>query len=116
MRRRLRLRHLPRACRCSMARDGGRAFADGGGHARLRLRRAAGLALVLPDQGDGGARRPSGAYARAASLVISLLVPPLVAKFARACAARACELRNRDTSGRIVLPLHISATSPISGR
>src|SRR6266568_2323336 len=47
-------------------------FADGGGHARLRLRRAAGLALVVPDQGDGRARRPGGAHARAAGLVRTL--------------------------------------------
>src|SRR4029077_5871325 len=64
----LRLRHLPRACRRSLARGGGRALADGGGHARLRLRRAAELAALLPDQGDGRTRRPDRAHARAAGV------------------------------------------------
>src|SRR5262245_22639685 len=40
-----------------MARDRRRSVADGGGHAGFRLRRAAELAAVLPDQGDGCARR-----------------------------------------------------------
>ena len=35
----------------------GEPVADGGGHARLRLRREAELAAVLPDQGHGRARR-----------------------------------------------------------
>ena len=51
MRRRLRLRDLPRLCRAGMDGNRRQAVADGGGHARFRLRGAAEFAPVLPDQG-----------------------------------------------------------------
>src|SRR6516162_526042 len=114
MRRRLRLCHLPRACRCSMARDSGRAFADGGGHARFRLRRAAGLALVLPDQGDGGARRPGGAHARAAGLVWWIEVPKNMRRAHLGTSNSKTTLANFAIGTLAAAPLHISATSPIS--
>src|SRR5262249_7886086 len=47
-------------------------FAHGRGHARLRFRRTAKFAAVVPDQGDRGARRPRGADAGAAGLGGSL--------------------------------------------
>src|ERR1700746_2592566 len=57
MRRGLCLRDLPCLCRRGRAREARWALADGRGHARFRLRRAAELAALLPDQGDGRARR-----------------------------------------------------------
>src|SRR5690242_12536641 len=69
MRRRLRLRDLPCLCRRSLAREGRSALADGRGHARLRLRRAAEFAAVLPDQGQRRNRRADGHHARTPGLV-----------------------------------------------
>src|SRR3954454_19685389 len=74
MRRRLRLRDLPRLCRRGMAREDRWPFADGRGHARLRLRRAAEFAAFLPDQGDRRARRARSADPGAAGLASTLMV------------------------------------------
>src|SRR6188768_440828 len=60
MRRRLRLRHLSRLYRRRLGREGRQTDADGRGYARLRLRRAAEFAIVLPDQGKRRTRRPRG--------------------------------------------------------
>src|SRR5581483_5865977 len=51
-----------------LAREGRRPVADGRGHARLRLRRAAELAPLLPDQGRRYARRADGAHPGAAGV------------------------------------------------
>ena len=58
MRRGLLLRDLPRLCRRGLAREDRRALGDGGGHARLRLRRAPLEPPQLPDQGHRRPRRP----------------------------------------------------------
>src|SRR5688500_1407078 len=64
-----------------MAREGRRALADGRGHARFRLRRAAEFAAVVPDQGDGRARRAEGHDAGPAGLA----PPALPAHAVRSC-------------------------------
>ena len=63
MRRRLHLRDLPGACRRDVVSGGRPAVGRRRRHARLRLRGEADLAAVLPDQGDGSARRPDRAHA-----------------------------------------------------
>src|SRR4051812_19929276 len=68
MRRSLRLRHLSRLRRRSLGRKGRQADADGRGHARLRLRCAADVAAVVPDQGERRTRRPRGLDAGKAGL------------------------------------------------
>jgi hypothetical protein len=57
VRRRLRLRHLPRLCRRGLEGGDRRARADGGGHARFRRRCAPDLAAVLPDPRQARTRR-----------------------------------------------------------
>src|SRR5216684_2037541 len=70
MRRRLCVLDLSRLRRGGMEGEDRRALADGGGHARFRLRREAELAPLLPDQGERGPRRPGGEDAGAASVMI----------------------------------------------
>src|SRR6202035_4476157 len=60
MRRRLRLRDVPCLCRAGVDGNRRQTVADGGGHARLRLRGAGEFATFLSDQGHaraGWARR-----------------------------------------------------------
>src|SRR6185437_4362725 len=61
---------LSRLCRRKLAREGRQAFADGRGHARLCLWRAAQLPAVVSDQGHRGPRWPRGADARASGLAL----------------------------------------------
>ena len=68
LRRRLRLRHLPRLCRCGLDRQGRQAQRDGGGHAGLRLRRPRRKPSLVPDQGLGRARRAGASSSREAVL------------------------------------------------
>src|SRR5262245_5180663 len=62
MRRLVHLRDLHGLCGRRLDRARGGALARGGRPARLRLRRQAELAALLPDQGDRRARRPGGAH------------------------------------------------------
>src|SRR5271170_1011169 len=64
MRRRVRLRDLPRLYRPGVDRSDGQGVADGGGHARFRLRGTPQLEALLPDQGQRGAGWPRRHYAR----------------------------------------------------
>ncbi|VTZ25683.1 hypothetical protein MPC1_250003 [Methylocella tundrae] len=116
MRRRLRLRDLPRLCRRGVGFADWQGLGPGRGHAGLCLWGAAEFEALLPDQGDAGTRRPEGYDAGPARLrpwsgngggfpylgAHAAFAPRLEAKYSDPVMAAARRLLSRDHWSRAI--------------